>query len=142
MPCGLGAGGNFAEWPTRLPGDTGGVGVLDLDPPGADLHPHAIAVDLDFDQLTRRRPTLDGVCAYPEAARFGRQAVAEITDENRVAQDVQYVARPALFHQYRYDPSIERAIVEQRGDGVGEGLAGHVVEIHLELDELLTLAER
>jgi hypothetical protein len=116
--------------------------MLDLDSTGADLHSNAIAVDLDFDQLARRRPTLDGVRAHSEAARFGGQAMAEIADENRVAQDVQDVARSALFHQHRRDPCIESAIVEQGGDGMSEGLSGHVIEVRLELDELLALAER
>ncbi len=52
------------------------------------------------------------------------------------------MARSALFHQHRRDPCIESAIVEQGGDGVSEGLSGHVIEVRLELDELLALAER
>ena len=38
------------------------------------------------------------------------------------------------------DPGVEGAVVEQRLDGVGERLAGDVVEVRLELDELLALA--
>jgi hypothetical protein len=57
--------------------------------------------------------------------------VAEITDEYRVAQDVENVARSSLLHQYRNDPRVQRAVVEQHGDRMGERLTGHVIEIRL-----------
>jgi hypothetical protein len=42
-----------------------GVGMLDFDSTGADLDPHAVAVDLDLNELTWRCPTLDGVRTNP-----------------------------------------------------------------------------
>ncbi len=46
-------------------GDAGGVVVLDLDPTGADLHPHRDPVDLAPVVLGGRRPPLERGAARP-----------------------------------------------------------------------------
>ena len=75
--------------------------MLSLHPARADLHPHAIAVDLDLEELAACRPALDPVRPHPEAACLVLEAPAEVADEDRVAENADDVARPPLLHEHR-----------------------------------------
>ena len=110
-----------------------GVVVLDLDPAGGDLDADVLAVDVD-----RRLARAAAASARRVVARTPSVPVSAIItardrcERGAVAQRVHGVGRPALLHHDRRDPRVVGAGGEQRGDRVGEHLAGDVVDVGLE----------
>ena len=56
-------------------------------------------------------PTLDGVGSHTERARLVLQAMAQVADQDGIAQDADDVARPSLFHEHGRDPGVEGPVV-------------------------------
>ena len=59
--------------------------------------------------------------------------------QRRIGQGADGVGGPALLHDDRRDPGVVGAGVEQRGDGVGQHLAGGVVDVDLEQHDRLAV---
>ena len=108
-----------------------------LTRPAADLHAERLAVDHDDLLGAGLGPAVEVVGAQAERARLGQQHAADLVDASRVAQDVHGVGRASLLHHDRRDPRVVGTGVEQPGHGVGEDLAGGVVDVGLELHDRL-----
>ena len=83
------------------------------------------------------------VPAHAERAGLGGQhRPRPASAERRVGQGADRVGGPALLHHDRRDPGVVGAGVEQRGDGVGQHLAGGVVDVGLEQHDGLARRRR
>ena len=133
QPLLLGPGHHLAQRAAGAAGHPGGVVVFDLDPPGADLDPHGQPVDLDrrrsaraCGQRSRRWPRT------PSEPVSAVSTAGHLAGQRGIGQGADRVGRPALLHDDGGDPGVVGAGLEQRADGVGQRLAGGVVDVDLE----------
>ena len=141
-PDGLGQSQNLTERTTGCRGHTGRIIMFGLGPTGGHLDRDRVSVDYHFTHGPSCRPPLDGVGPYAERSRLRRQHLGNHGHCGRIAQSAHHMGRAALLHHDRRDPGIVGARFEALGDGVGEGLAGGVVDVHLQLHQCLARTRR
>ena len=106
--------------------------VLGLDPARAHLDPDQLAIDhdrLDRPAAGQRSPV---VSRTPERSGLRPEHVAELGDLDRIAQHVDHVSGPALLHHHRATARRRGRRPRAGADGVGQLLAGGVVDVGLE----------
>src|SRR3546814_6258790 len=100
------------------------------------------AVDLDAVLPAGDRPALQRSAPDAERAGLGGERGGDLLGHGHVGQGRHRVRRPALLHEDRGDPRVVGPGRHQRADGVGEGLAGGVVDVGLQEHHGMAGSER
>ena len=141
-PGGFGARHDLAQRQAEGPGRGGGIVLLNLHAPDAELDPDRLTLDLDHGVVSMLRPAFDVCAPHAERPRLACEHLGERRRPGGIAQHVHRVSGAPLLHDHRRDPRVVGTGLEQLSDGVGEHLAGGVVDVHLELHRRQADAER